>query len=170
MIRKAVQEDAMAISKVRIDSWRTTYEGIVDQSYLEKMRPEKWADRWSAGLNREDFITYVAETEGDILGFAIAGREREKKYKDYQYEIWAIYVLKEHQRKGIGQLLVSKMIEILSVEGDSGLIIWALDENPYTSFYKKLGGVPINNQFFEIEGKKHRESAYAWDSLRDIQL
>lgn len=170
MIRKAIKEDALAISEVRIDSWRTTYEGMFSQTYLEKMRPERWADSWRKGLNREGSITYVAEADGEIVGFAIAGREREKKYMDYQYEIYAIYVVKEHQNKGLGQLLVSNIIEFLSAEGDSGLIIWALDENPYISFYKKLGGAPMTDQVIEIEGKKYTESAYAWDSLRDIRL
>lgn len=36
-IRKAAVEDAAAIAKVHVDSWRTTYKGIMPSDYLNSL-------------------------------------------------------------------------------------------------------------------------------------
>ncbi|WP_338030297.1 hypothetical protein [Fervidibacillus albus] len=41
MIRKAVVEDAFGIAKVQVDSWHTTYKGIVSDDYLQQLSYEK---------------------------------------------------------------------------------------------------------------------------------
>ena len=41
MIREANLADAMAIAMVQVDSWRTTYAGIVPQEYLDAFRMSK---------------------------------------------------------------------------------------------------------------------------------
>jgi Acetyltransferase (GNAT) family. len=49
---------------------------------------------------------YVAENKsGKIVGFAAGGRERMGKYM-YQGELFAIYILEEYQRQGIGRQLL----------------------------------------------------------------
>ncbi|PPA70765.1 GNAT family N-acetyltransferase [Jeotgalibacillus proteolyticus] len=170
MIREAIKEDALAISEVRIASWRTTYAGIVDPDFLEGMTPEKWAEAWAKGNKKEDSFTYVAREAGSVIGFVIGGLERDKKYPDYPFEIYAIYLLQEHQGKGIGTKLIKRMADSLSGLGVGGVLIWALDENPCSSFYKKLGGQPIDHQSFKIKGRTHPETAYGWKSLKDFRL
>ncbi|MEW9502372.1 GNAT family N-acetyltransferase [Jeotgalibacillus marinus] len=169
-IREAVGEDALEIARVQVESWRTTYKGIVAQSMLDAMSCDVRAKRWEEGLKRSEACTYVAEIEDEIVGFASAGKERQGKYSEHKYEIYAIYLLKEHQGKGIGQALVKAVTETLQLQGESGLIVWALTENPYSSFYEKLGGVQMDHQVLEIAGRKHDEAAFAWGSLMEVKV
>src|SRR5699024_9426075 len=74
-------------------------------------RQEKWQDIISKQ------IVFVAENnKGEIVGFSNAGVERTGKYPDYKGELYAIYLLKEYQGKGIGKLLFKYFVELLIVK------------------------------------------------------
>ena len=113
-----------------------------------------------------DAFIYVAEDETKgVIGFISAGREREKN-KDFNCEIYAIYVLKEFQGKGIGRLLFKKVLEEFISLNLKSLKIWVLNENPYKRFYEKLGGK-------QIESKKIKGLdivAYGWDDIKNINI
>ncbi|KIL49050.1 GNAT family N-acetyltransferase [Jeotgalibacillus campisalis] len=170
MIRRAERGDGLEISRVRIESWRTTYQGQIDQAFLDQMSPDQWAENWEKDFDQDEIFTYVAEIDNEIVGFAIAGESSEEDFPNHPYELMAIYLLKQHQNKGIGQKLVSKIIETFALKGDAGIHVWAFDDNPYCSFYKKLGGTPITQQVLKIQGKGYNETAYGWESIRDIRL
>ncbi|MGD7044691.1 N-acetyltransferase family protein [Jeotgalibacillus proteolyticus] len=170
MIRKAAREDALKISRVRVQGWQSTYKGLIDQKFLDGMSEKRLAEKWEKDFDDERACTWVAEIDNEIIGFAIAGESRESDFPHHPYEIMAIYLLKPHQNQGIGQMLVSKIIEQLALTGDGGIYVWAFDENPYCAFYQKLGGTPMSHQVLEIEGKGYNETAYGWESLRDIRL
>ena len=46
LIRKATPNDANAMAKVRIDTWRSAYKGIVPDDYLSGLSSEQTATRW----------------------------------------------------------------------------------------------------------------------------
>ena len=39
--RRATANDAEAIAALRVDSWRTTYRGVMPDTYLDSMRAEE---------------------------------------------------------------------------------------------------------------------------------
>lgn len=45
MVRSARVEDAGAIARVNVDTWRTTYPGIVPQDYLDALDPDALTPR-----------------------------------------------------------------------------------------------------------------------------
>jgi hypothetical protein len=45
-IRRARPADAPAIARVRIDSWRSTYRGIMPDAYLDGMQVEASTALW----------------------------------------------------------------------------------------------------------------------------
>ena len=49
-IRRAHPGDAPAIARVRIDSWRTTYRGIMPDVYLDGMQVEASTALWDRVL------------------------------------------------------------------------------------------------------------------------
>jgi len=62
-IRVANVPDAAAIAKVHVDSWRTTYTGIVPDEYLAQLSYEQQGQGWRDILSThgtEEFV-YVAE-------------------------------------------------------------------------------------------------------------
>ena len=71
-IRAADQADAGPIARVHIDSWRTTYEGIVPAEYLAGLSYRDRESRWNEALTTDHLATgiFVAETAGgDVVGF-----------------------------------------------------------------------------------------------------
>ena len=164
LIRKAKIEDAGGIAKVHVDSWRTTYKGIVSDTYLESLSYEKREPIWKRGINENH--VYIAENEnGKIIGFSSGGKERTGKYKTYTGELYAIYILKEYQGKGIGRLLVQAVVDDLKDRNLNSMLVWAIEENPACRFYEGLGGMKIDTEEIEIDGKKLSEVAYGWNNI-----
>ncbi len=71
-IRRATVEDAAAIARVRVDTWRSAYRGILPDELLDGLDPAESAVRWRRGLEtlNPDRVAYVADAGGAIVGFA----------------------------------------------------------------------------------------------------
>ena len=52
-IRLAKVEDAMAIAKVQVESWHTTYKGIVPDSYLNSLDVKKREKVWQSAADTQ---------------------------------------------------------------------------------------------------------------------
>ena len=166
LIRKAKLEDVKAIAKVHVDSWRTTYQGIVPDSFLESLSYEEREQILKSGIEANQ--VYIAEDEsGKIVGFASGGKERTGKYDAYIGELYAIYLLEGQQGKGLGQKLFQSVVDDLKEKQLNSMVIWALADNPACRFYEKLGGKKIDAAEIELDGKKLDEVAYGWDELPD---
>lgn len=168
-IREAGLDDAAAISRIRIDTWRTTYRGIVDDETLDGMDYEKGRLRWERSMKEQPsgHKWYVAEiAEGTIAGFAIGGKER-SGLPGITSEIFAIYVLKEFQGRGIGRELVRAYVRDLLAGGDRSMLIWALEANPYRRFYERCGGMPVEKKMVTIGTRELIEIGYVW---RDVSV
>lgn len=105
IIRKATLNDAAGIAKVHVDSWRSTYRGIVSDDFLSSLSYENREERWKNFMsnNEEQQYLFVAE-EGKFVGFASGGQNR-TDVNDYIGELFAIYILEDFQKKGIGRAL-----------------------------------------------------------------
>jgi GNAT superfamily N-acetyltransferase len=161
IIRIAKVEDAEGIAKVHVDSWRTTYRGIVPDTFLDNLSYEQRELTWKKGINENH--VYIAENEnGQVIGFSTGGKERTGKYEAYIGELYAIYILKEFQGNGIGRLLFQSIVEDLKAKNLNSMLIWAIEENPACRFYERLGGKKIDTEEIEIAGKKVSEVAYGW--------
>lgn len=169
-IRAARSQDSPAIAKVHVESWRTTYAGIVPQIYLDQLSVEQRAEYWHGVIANTDrqSVIYVAEDDQEqIIGFAIGGPEREGD-PTYSAEIYAIYVFKNAQRGGIGRRLAAAVCEDLKQRGHRSLLIWVLADNPSRGFYEALGGQFVREKEIEIGGAILRELAYGWKDLAVI--
>jgi GNAT superfamily N-acetyltransferase len=165
-IREARQEDAAAIARVHVDSWRTTYRGIVPEGFLAEMSYEDFEDRWRGWLRSvgEPRRTYrVAELpSGRIVGFASDGPRQGSAYTYYAGELYTLYLLREHQRAGIGQRLLGSVVRGLAEGGAYSLLAWVLARNPSRRFYEAVGGELLGSQVIEIGGARLEEVAYGW--------
>lgn len=176
-IRKAFSSDAPEIASVHIKSWQTTYKGIVSDVYLSALSFKKSEQQWRERLNEnnKNIFTYVAENKpGTLIGFALGGLEQfEREQKGvkneiYKGELMAIYLLKEHQRKGIGRQLAFKIITHLVENDINSMITWVLKENLSFKFYQALGGIIVGERLIEIGAVNYIECAYGWDNLSII--
>ncbi|MBP2242813.1 L-amino acid N-acyltransferase YncA [Cytobacillus eiseniae] len=164
-IRKGKMSDAKGIAKVHVDSWRTTYVNIVPDEYLKEMTYESREQLWNQLIPNGN--VFVAEdNNGKIVGFASGGRERSNQYEDFNGELYAIYLLEEYQRKGIGKLLFMQIVKYIQELGYNTMIVLVLAENPSCLFYEALGGRKIDALEVEILGKKLVETVYGWEDIR----
>lgn len=164
-IRKAVLADARGIAEVHVDSWLSTYRNIVPADYLNQLTYEARERLWENNLANCD--VFVAEDEsGKIIGFADNGKERTGKFENLLGEVYSIYILEEHQSKGLGNLLLKRTVQDLLGKGINSMIIWALEENRACGFYEKMGGRIVDTKKMEISGKQLTERAYGWEDIR----
>ena len=166
-IREATVADAAAMSRVHVDSWRTTYPGIVPDEHLASLDVKEREGRWRVILDAvsQDF-TYVAESqEGEIVGFAGGGPESSGD-SQYRGELYTIYLFEEYQRRGIGRQLTEAVVIRLVASGMRSMLTWVLTENfPARRFYEALGGRFVREQDITIGGASLVEVAYGWKDI-----
>lgn len=168
IVRPAKIADAPAIARVNVDTWRTAYRTIVPADYLANFSYEKRESSWleiiSTAENNAHFV-YVAENKsGKIVGFAAGGRERMGKYM-YQGELFAIYILEDYQRQGIGRKLVGCVAEKLADLDLNSLLVWVLGDNSACRFYEVLGGEKVDELQTSRAGVRLKEIAYGWTDI-----
>lgn len=168
-IRPALPADAAGIARVHVNTWRTTYKGIVWDEILAKLSVEEREQRWLKQIDapEPDSFLYVAEQDGQVIGFSCGGPERTNDAL-YKGEIYGLYLLKEYQRQGIGRMLVEASVISLLANGMSSMLIWVLRENPSCRFYEALGGKYVREKKADIRGQILDEVAYGWDDLHSI--
>ncbi len=169
-LRRATVADAEAIAAIRIEGWRTTYRGMIPDSYLDNMNaPENvlhWRTILQAMATKEDTLcVYVAVSEDQIIGFVSAVKLPEAKL-DMDGEINAIYIRPQWQRSGIGKRMMHKAARSLQAMGCQRCVIWVIDGNSQArNFYEELGGEILIEQDFSWDGLDLTEVAYGWREL-----
>jgi ribosomal protein S18 acetylase RimI-like enzyme len=169
-IRKATIEDAKAIATVHVESWKTTYQGIVPSSYLAQLNVSEREQLWKRGLQQQKHYIFVVEEDGKVCGFISGGKNRATQGKEAEYEgeIYAIYLLKEAQGKGYGTKLVKALVDDFQRERIRSMVVWVLADNPSRRFYERLGGEKIAEEVVDIGGKKLTEWCYSWKNIEHL--
>ncbi len=170
IIREAKVEDAAGIARVQVDSWRTTYTGILPDEELSYMSYEISESRWRTFIfrgteprNKAYYI--VAENEaGEIVGFVSGGRRKDYD-PEFQSELFAIYILQEYQRQGIGRRLTEALVKKLIQAEMTSMIVWVLAENSSRHFYETLGGQPVRKYQQGFSGKLLDVIGYGWTDI-----
>lgn len=175
--REATILDLKGIIKVGIDTWKTTYIGIISDDFLQglsyKDKEQKWRQRLENPTHGAKI--FIAETiQNEIVGFALATLEKYNPLlvsiqpEKFIGELCAIYVLKDFQDKKIGTQLIKLVTKYFLKNEIKSMIVWVLKENPYYRFYEKMGGKYVGEQSIEIGGKKYIEKAYGWENIEPI--
>lgn len=166
LIRNAEVKDAAAIAHVHVQSWLTTYAGLVPAEYLASLNEVERIPLWQEWLQL-DISVYVAEVEGVVVGFSSGGPLREPM-GDYQAEMYAIYLLQTAQGKGIGRELVGVLAASLLAKDFTNMLVWVLEQNPAVHFYEKAGAQRLESKQIEIGGAPLCEVALGWSDLKKI--
>ena len=171
IIRQAELKDANAIALVHVDAWTTTYSGILPSAYIGKQTYAKRCDRWEkmlvASKAEANHFIYVAEFEGEIIGFVDGGTARSSNHL-YKGEIYALYILEAYQRQGLGRNLTLTIARQLSHSGLDSILVWVLADNSACKFYQSLGGQEIERKLVNFDGSKFQEIAYGWQDTQNL--
>ncbi|TCI42952.1 MULTISPECIES: GNAT family N-acetyltransferase [unclassified Exiguobacterium] len=163
-IRIAKPSDAYHIAKVQIDSWQSTYKGILSEDYLKDLNYKTKELKWYNILQNQ--TVYVVENlDEEIVGFAHGGPSEKAVCPTFTGELYSIYLLQHYQYQGLGKLLFDAVALELVNEGFSSLKVFVLDQNPSRLFYEALGGKEIEVTSVEIHGIDYREIVYGWENI-----
>lgn len=163
LIRKAGQHDAAGIARVNVASWRTTYAGIVPDTFLHNLNESQRARRWQEVLTEGNEV-FVAERDQEMVGFIAGGAIRDPVEK-CDAELYAIYLLQQAQRSKIGTGLLRELARTLLQSGFKSMDVWVLAKNPATEFYLRTGAHYAASKEIEIGGSRLLEEAYVWPDL-----
>lgn len=163
-IRPAKPGDADSIARVHVAAWRTTYRGILADSYLDSLSVEERAAGWRGLLVNPDQFTLVAEVEGEVVGFANGGPERSGHY-GFEGQLYALYLLSEFRGRGIGRKLFRHTATTSLDRETDGMLVFCLEQNPYRRFYERMGGEFVCRRTIRIGGRSFDEVAYGWREL-----
>jgi|FLYN01.1.fsa_nt_gi GNAT superfamily N-acetyltransferase len=169
-IRLAQVPDAAGIARVHVDTWRTTYAGLMPDELLANLSYERRENQWRSVLSNPDSPQwiYVAENDdGQVVGFVAGGPERSGDPL-YKGELYAIYVLAEHQGRGIGRALTGANAQRLIEAGMTSMLVWVLAENPWRAFYEALGGKPVREKQETMGDVTLTEVGYGWADIRGL--
>ena len=119
-------------------------------------------------LNLRQGASPPDSTEGPdsrVVGFANAGRARPTNLP-YDWEVYTLYVLPDHQGVGHGQRLLGALFSALRYAGCRSALVWVLAGNPARFFYEAMGGILIATRYEPFHGVVLDECAYGWPDLR----
>jgi ribosomal protein S18 acetylase RimI-like enzyme len=174
-IRIASPADAPALASMHVASWRESYVGMVPDALLSELSVQGRAAMWDRIMREPTTpaspIVYLAEHNGELIGFGSCGGQRTGMLKDtgYEGEISAIYVLQAFQRHSVGTRLLFAMFLDLSIRGFSAASLWVLRDNaPARKFYERHGGHVIAKRE-DVRGEVVlAEVAYGWARLQEL--
>lgn len=161
-IRIANGEEIEAVAKVYVDSWRTTYRGLVPEDYLNRLTYEGAKQKWFHFLNNEiDSFIYIAINEaGKVIGFA-SGKSIDDE--NFNGELYSLYLSRESRGLGIGRNLVSSIAEHFREQGITSMMVWVMEQNKSgLGFYKRMGGKEYLRRKSEFGGMVVDDVAYGW--------
>ena len=159
IIRKALPVDALGVAQVHVKSWQETYRGLISDEYLDNLSVEKREKMWRHWFeeDREDSVSLVAETSAEeIVGFVDGGNVRDDEVV-FKGELYALYVLKTYQGRGLGRRLFEEFRRGMQAIGKTSFYLWVLAENPTLDFYRHLGGREHHKRLIEIGGQNLTE-------------
>jgi ribosomal protein S18 acetylase RimI-like enzyme len=175
MVRPATLDDAAAIARVHVASWRSTYRGLLPADFLASLGEEHYTERWTRVIGEGSSRVFVVDEQprrspdDEVVGFASCGRERAGEI-GFEGELYAIYVLDSAQRQGHGRQLVRAVAGALQEMRLRDMLVWVLRDNTAArNFYERLGGAYVRAQPITIGAATLEEVSYGWRSLDTIR-
>ena len=165
-IRPGTGDDLFMIAGVLVDTWRSTFRGLLADDFLDGMSREEQAVRHARRMSAPGvcYLVAVEPLAGEIIGFANFGPGRGKVPDDI-HEIYALYVRAEHQGSGIGTALVCSAARHCAEQGAKSLFAWVLAGNPNRQFYERLGAKAVETTSIGLGNRSYEQVAYLWEDI-----
>lgn len=151
-LREPTLSDAPQIAELHVATWREAYSHLLPQDFFSVERVQSRHQMWNhiLGNPREEWSINIAESRGQIIGFAFfgpsIGPEGQELPRDRQ--LYSIYVAAEHHGTGVGQALLD------ATAGDGPAMLWVARDNPRAvAFYLRNG--------FEFDGAEQTDPGAA---------
>lgn len=135
-ISQATSKDIPIIQEIAHKTWPITYGSILSKAQLDYMLDLMYSDASLLEQLKTKPLFFLAYEDDVCLGFTSC----ENNYLNKNVtRLHKIYILPEAQGKGVGKLLIEKVIA-LAKENQSEVISLNVNKfNKAVSFYKKIG-------------------------------
>src|SRR5690625_1930622 len=142
VVRHMQEKDIQQVQQVAQTSWHDTYADIISFEARDSILQAAYNE--SVMQNRmENSFFYVAEVEGEIVGFANFTPVTEEG----KTELAAIYLYPEHQGKGIGTALLDE--GLYHIKDVKEVMIDVENENEKGNTFYKAKGFEVVDEFEE---------------------
>ncbi|HEY8102917.1 MAG TPA: GNAT family N-acetyltransferase [Gaiellaceae bacterium] len=162
-VRLAKPADADAIGRVQVETWRAAYSGLLPDETIAGFDVASRQQLWREGLARRPrpgSATFVAELDGEVVGFVSVGRSRDDETGN-EGELYAIYLHPSCWDRGIGRALIERAEESLRTSGFERALLWVLQGNERGErFYRAAGWTADGSKEDEFGGATVVEIRY----------
>ncbi|WP_454321074.1 N-acetyltransferase family protein [Streptomyces phaeoluteigriseus] len=157
--------DCDRVSEIRVRGWQSAYRGLMPQSYLDALSVDEDAERRRSRFARGDgaVVNLVAESRGEVVGWAAHGAYRDGEARTADAELYAIYVDPDRLGGGIGRALLAESVRRSTAAGHRRMYLWVVEGNTAARrFYERAGfHADGATEPFEVDGTKVPEVRYA---------
>jgi GNAT superfamily N-acetyltransferase len=168
-IRRAIPADAGAVAEIAVRGWQAAYRGLMPDDFLAGLSVAGREVAWREMLDRDvggGAPAWLAERDDRAVGFASSGPPRDADVPLPGAELYAVYVLPQEWRSGIGRSLVQTAAAYWRERSTTQLVLWVLEGNARArAFYEAMGWRPDGGrQQLEIAGANLAEIRYRMES------
>jgi ribosomal protein S18 acetylase RimI-like enzyme len=166
-VRPARLEDARAIARIEVETWRSTYAGMLPDRVLLNMSERRQTGSWASFLRHRPEDVIVAQSDGNIVGFGNCGTQRDSTIR-FAGEVYTLYVAPDRQGAGFGRQLLLSLFQRLVNTGHATALVWVVRANPGRFFYERLGGQMVMHRKIPVGGQPVEAVAYGWRDLSQV--
>ena len=156
-VRLAEPNDAMEVAGVHVRCWQRAYRGLFPDEYLDGLRPEERAARYTFEGQADQPLTIVAGECGAIHGFATIGAPSTDARENIG-ELLALYVDPDHWGRGIGRGLILEARKRMIKCGFGDAVLWVLAGNYRAERFYRADG-------WTLDGGRRQDEV--WGVLAD---
>ncbi|BCW66537.1 N-acetyltransferase [Arthrobacter sp. NicSoilB4] len=151
-LREPELPDAPLIAELHVATWREAYSQLLPEEFFTEEHVQGRHQMWNRVLGnpRKQWCIRIAESNGRIIGFAVAGPSfnPEGQPVPRERQLFSLYVAAAHYGTGAGQALLD------ATAGDGPAMLWVAKENPRAvAFYRRNG--------FEFDGAEQTDPGAA---------
>ena len=175
-LRDATEDDAASLAQMHIAGWRAAYDGLVDQAVLDTLDATERARDWT-GWMADGLTPLIASLDGRDAGFISFGKLKTPPpglspiRPLYSAEVYALYLLPDFWRQGLGRQLLSAAAIRLKDQRHKSLCLWVMEKNRRANdFYKALGGQRCGKKQADVGCKMLTEVCYGWRDSSNLIL
>ncbi len=140
-VRPAGPDDAGAIARVHVASWRAAYTGLLPAAVLDGLSVSQRARHWARVLapSSTDRVV-VAERGGRVVGFAQVGPAHDADTGPTTGQLTTIYLHPDEWGTGTGRQVHDRAVDLLADAGYDSAVLWMLSTNGRARrFYERRG-------------------------------
>lgn len=147
LIREPRPADVEALAALHISTWRETYAHALPADFFDDAALEQRRQLWTriTAEPRPDRAAVVAEIDGAVVGFAVAGPPLSDEVDPPRpVQLYMIYLAAARHGTGAGQAMLDAVL------GDRPAYLWVMKDNPRAqAFYRRNG--------FELDGTEQAD-------------